>query len=260
MIMNAQPRPADKPFNTIKDEKEELKAMFPALAMANTANPLADFEGLMGKWEQENKKDEPDSKSRRSRSHSPRRRRRSRSRSNSRERKKAKRDDDDRRHRDRDRRRRSRSREKDHDRRRHRSRSREREHIKLPEYPELGKIYEAKIQSTPAFGAFAQIIGVRQKCDGLIHISQLSKNRVKDVSEVVNRGQTVKVKVVKVDDAGPTRKFGLSMKEVDQRTGADLCPNETPLGEDAVLGMDEQFINSDRKNIEVDSGTQKRTR
>uniref|UniRef100_A0AC34GB14 Uncharacterized protein n=1 Tax=Panagrolaimus sp. ES5 TaxID=591445 RepID=A0AC34GB14_9BILA len=95
MIMNAQPRPADKPFNTIKDEKEELKAMFPALAMANTANPLADFEGLMGKWEQENKNDEPDSKSRRNRSHSPRRRRRSRSLSNSRERKKSKRDDGD---------------------------------------------------------------------------------------------------------------------------------------------------------------------
>lgn len=52
MIMNAQPRSDDKPFNTIKDEKEELKSMFPALAMPNTTNTLAALEGLMGKWQQ----------------------------------------------------------------------------------------------------------------------------------------------------------------------------------------------------------------
>ena len=101
---------------------------------------------------------------------------------------------------------------------------------------------------------------MRQKCEGLIHISQLSKNRIKEVTEAVQRGDNVKVKVIKIDDSGPQRKIGLSMKEVDQNTGADLCPNEKPLGVDAIMSMDEQFLPSDNKKFTADSTGAKRTR
>lgn len=58
---------------------------------------------------------------------------------------------------------------------------------------------------------------------GLVHISQLKKERVNAVADVVNRGQRVKVKVLKYTG----EKISLSMREVDQDTGEDLNPRAT---------------------------------
>ena len=55
--------------------------------------------------------------------------------------------------------------------------------------------------------------------DGLVHISELAPQRVKQTSDVVNVGDQVKVKVLGVDDRG---KVKLSMKAVDQKSGEDL--------------------------------------
>ena len=66
------------------------------------------------------------------------------------------------------------------------------------------------------FGAFVNFLGSR---DGLVHISELAPQRVKQTSDVVNVGDQVKVKVLGVDDRG---KVKLSMKAVDQKTGEDL--------------------------------------
>jgi len=55
--------------------------------------------------------------------------------------------------------------------------------------------------------------------DGLVHISQLAAQRVSQTSDVVKEGDQVKVKVIGFDDRG---KVKLSMKVVDQETGADL--------------------------------------
>jgi polyribonucleotide nucleotidyltransferase len=55
--------------------------------------------------------------------------------------------------------------------------------------------------------------------DGLVHISELASKRVKKVSDVVNEGDKVKVKLLGFDDRGKVR---LSMKQVDQETGEDL--------------------------------------
>ena len=52
-----------------------------------------------------------------------------------------------------------------------------------------------------------------------MHISELAPQRVKQVSDVVEVGQPVKVKVIGMDDRG---KVKLSMKVVDQQTGADI--------------------------------------
>jgi polyribonucleotide nucleotidyltransferase len=82
--------------------------------------------------------------------------------------------------------------------------------------PEAGVIYEGKVVKIMDFGAFVNFLGSR---DGLVHISELAPQRVKQVSDVVEVGQAVKVKVIGMDDRG---KVKLSMKVVDQQTGADI--------------------------------------
>ena len=82
--------------------------------------------------------------------------------------------------------------------------------------PEVGVIYEGKVVKTLDFGAFVNFIGTR---DGLVHISELTPSRVDKVTDVVNEGDQVWVKVVGIDDRGKVR---LSMKVVDQETGAEI--------------------------------------
>ena len=65
-----------------------------------------------------------------------------------------------------------------------------------PKDPEAGDIFDAKVQNITGFGCFVALEGFRRKVEGLVHISQLSKQgRVTNVEEVVSRGQKVKVKV-----------------------------------------------------------------
>jgi polyribonucleotide nucleotidyltransferase len=90
--------------------------------------------------------------------------------------------------------------------------------------PEVGEIYTGKVVKVVDFGAFVNFLGSR---DGLVHISELAPQRVKQVADVVQVGDQVKVKVLGVDDRG---KVKLSMKAVDQKTGEDLSkrpPAET---------------------------------
>ena len=80
--------------------------------------------------------------------------------------------------------------------------------------PEVGLIYDGKVVKIVDFGAFVNFIGNK---DGLVHISELAPRRVPSVTDVVQEGDMVKVKVLAVDDRGKVR---LSMKAVDQETGA----------------------------------------
>jgi polyribonucleotide nucleotidyltransferase len=82
--------------------------------------------------------------------------------------------------------------------------------------PEVGAIYNGKVVKTVDFGAFVNFLGAR---DGLVHISELAPHRVGKVADVVKLGDTVKVKVLGLDDRG---KVKLSMRQVDQQTGEDL--------------------------------------
>src|SRR5690606_21018156 len=83
--------------------------------------------------------------------------------------------------------------------------------------PEVGRIYTGKVVKTVDFGAFVNFLGSR---DGLVHISELRRERVGKVTDVVKLGDEVKVKVLGFDDRG---KVKLSMKQVDQETGDDLA-------------------------------------
>ena len=91
--------------------------------------------------------------------------------------------------------------------------------------PELGAIYDGKVVKVVDFGAFVNFFGAK---DGLVHISQLSQNKVAKTSDVVTEGQIVKVKLMGFDDRG---KVKLSMKVVDQETGEDLTKREVPAEE-----------------------------
>jgi polyribonucleotide nucleotidyltransferase len=82
--------------------------------------------------------------------------------------------------------------------------------------PEVGVIYNGKVVKTADFGAFVNFLGAK---DGLVHISELQQGRVNKTSDVVNVGDPVKVKVLGFDDRG---KVKLSMRVVDQQTGADI--------------------------------------
>ena len=82
--------------------------------------------------------------------------------------------------------------------------------------PELGVIYTGKVVKTVDFGAFVNFLGAR---DGLVHISEMKNERVAKTTDVCSEGDMVKVKVIGFDDRG---KIKLSMKRVDQETGADL--------------------------------------
>jgi len=79
----------------------------------------------------------------------------------------------------------------------------------IVEEPEIGKIYEGKVVKLMDFGAFVNFMGSK---DGLVHISQLKNERVEKVSDVINEGDIVKVKVLDVDARG---KVKLSMKEAE---------------------------------------------
>ena len=82
--------------------------------------------------------------------------------------------------------------------------------------PEVGEIYEGKIVKVMDFGAFVNFFGAR---DGLVHVSQLAKQKVAKPSVVVKEGDKVWVKLLGFDDRGKVR---LSMKVVDQATGKEI--------------------------------------
>ncbi len=75
---------------------------------------------------------------------------------------------------------------------------------------EVGKIYEGKVAKIMDFGAFVNILPGK---DGLVHISQISNERVENVSDKLSEGDRIRVKVLEVDRQGRIR---LSMKAVDE--------------------------------------------
>ena len=102
--------------------------------------------------------------------------------------------------------------------------------------PEAGEIYEGKVVKIMDFGAFVNFFG---KKDGLVHISQLANERVNNVTDVVNEGDIVKVKLVGFDNRG---KVKLSMKDVDQKTGKEISPDKSDNSKD-----DESKLKEDSK-------------
>ena len=84
---------------------------------------------------------------------------------------------------------------------------------------EVGRIYEGTVLRLLDFGAIVQVLPGK---DGLLHISQIAKERVNQVSDYVKEGQIVRVKVLEADDKGRLR---LSMKAAAEEAAAPARPH-----------------------------------
>ena len=113
--------------------------------------------------------------------------------------------------------------------------------------PEAGEIYEGKVVKIMDFGAFVNFFG---KKDGLVHISQLANERVKNVTDIVSEGDVVKVKLLGFDNRG---KVKLSMKEVDQKTGKEIISDSEETSEDAPKEKKPKKAKKTKKDKEEDS-------
>jgi len=80
---------------------------------------------------------------------------------------------------------------------------------------EVGKVYEGTVLRLLDFGAIVQILPGK---DGLLHISQIANERVNAVSDYLKEGQTVRVKVIEMDDKGRVR---LSMKALQPENAGE---------------------------------------
>ncbi|HEY0311458.1 MAG TPA: polyribonucleotide nucleotidyltransferase [Allosphingosinicella sp.] len=92
----------------------------------------------------------------------------------------------------------------------------------IVEEAEVGKVYDGKVVNIVDFGAFVNFMGGK---DGLVHVSEMKNERVEKPTDVVSEGQDVKVKVLEIDPRGKVR---LSMRVVDQETGAELEDTRPP--------------------------------
>ena len=113
--------------------------------------------------------------------------------------------------------------------------------------PEAGEIYEGKVVKIMDFGAFVNFFG---KKDGLVHISQLANERVKNVTDIVSEGDVVKVKLLGFDNRG---KVKLSMKEVDQKTGKEIISESEETSEDTPKEKKPKKAKKTKKDKEEDS-------
>ncbi|CAR28156.1 hypothetical protein ZYGR_0N06470 [Zygosaccharomyces rouxii] len=111
--------------------------------------------------------------------------------------------------------------------------------------PILNKIYPGRIKNITAFGCFVQIHGTQEKnSDGLVHISEMTNHRVRRPQDLVQLGQEVFIKVIKLQKNG---NVSLSMKNIDQLTGQEIAADE-PINE----------MRGRRDQVQNQSGVQRR--
>jgi small subunit ribosomal protein S1 len=98
----------------------------------------------------------------------------------------------------------------------------------------LGDIVKGKVAKITAFGAFIEL---SNKIDGLIHISQISNDRVEKVKDVLNIGDDVEARVIKIDQN--ERRIGLSIKAVDEDYSVDQLK---AVGEEVSIALDGAMV------------------
>ncbi len=108
---------------------------------------------------------------------------------------------------------------------------------------EVGKIVSGKISGVTKFGAFVDLDGGNK---GLIHISEVSKEYVKDINDYLKEGQTVRVMIVSVDENG---KIALSLrKAAEKECGEKTAPKRpevfvwSPKASDENLSFEDKML------------------
>lgn len=85
---------------------------------------------------------------------------------------------------------------------------------------EVGSIVDGKVTKLAAFGAFVELADGKS---GMIHISEVSSSFVRDLHDYLTEGQTVRAKVIKIDEKG---RIALSMKQVPDDSTSKAPPVE----------------------------------
>ncbi|XP_014293089.1 zinc finger CCHC domain-containing protein 17 [Halyomorpha halys] len=111
----------------------------------------------------------------------------------------------------------------------------------------LNSIFLGEVASVHQYGAFIKLAG--NKNQGLVHRTQISNSNVDDAADVLQKGDRVWCKVIKLTDDG---KISLSMKVVDQGGGKDLDPNGVQIHQDEQKRR-ERPNSSGRKKIELEA-------
>jgi small subunit ribosomal protein S1 len=93
----------------------------------------------------------------------------------------------------------------------------------------VGQLVNATITKLAQFGAFARL---EDNIEGLIHISELANRRINHPREVVKEGQTLALRVIRIDPA--RRRLGLSLKRVEEDDGNYLASEDAPPEEPSV--------------------------
>jgi ATP-dependent RNA helicase DHX8/PRP22 len=107
---------------------------------------------------------------------------------------------------------------------------------------ELYEIYDGRVSKVMDFGVFVELeMFRREKKEGLVHVSNISSQRVSNPKDLMRRGQRVKVKVISMSNG----KISLSIRDVDQKTGEDLMPNRSKQGHERARADSRQ---SDHKS------------
>ncbi|MDR1192219.1 MAG: 30S ribosomal protein S1 [Verrucomicrobiales bacterium] len=109
----------------------------------------------------------------------------------------------------------------------------------------VGDLVTGNVSKVASFGAFVQLA---QEIDGLVHISQISEERVAKVKDVLKVGQEVKARVVKVDKV--ERRIGLSIKAADyspEQLAAETASLESLRGNDMLGSMGDAFTRAEEE-------------
>ena len=101
---------------------------------------------------------------------------------------------------------------------------------------EVGAIVEGKVSGITNFGAF---VDLPEGKTGLVHISEVARNYVKDIKEHLSVGQVVKVKVLTMDEGG---KISLSIKKAIESRPKAAAFSGVPAEVDFTRRSDEQFM------------------
>ena len=101
---------------------------------------------------------------------------------------------------------------------------------------EVGQIYYGTVTRTTSFGAFVDIGGGKE---GLVHISKIAKEHIKNVTDYVNVGDKVPVKVIEIDDQG---RINLTMKDLVENNSEEENKNENSSEENTEAPLNEEKI------------------
>ncbi len=101
---------------------------------------------------------------------------------------------------------------------------------------EVGQIYYGTVTRTTSFGAFVDIGGGKE---GLVHISKIAKEHIKNVTDYVNVGDKVPVKVIEIDDQG---RINLTMKDLVENNSEEENKNENSSEENTEALSSEEKI------------------